>query len=110
MVNLMNFIREVSTDEHYTFVQKEKREACAKAFDRGVQCILKCQVKKDGKPTVWCAQHDELDYSPRPARAFEPMGLSGSESVARETADEPRSSGRHDSGSDRWCGLHGLIA
>jgi len=49
--------------------KKEKREACAKAFDRGVQCILKCQVKKDGKPTVWCAQHDELDYSPRPARA-----------------------------------------
>ena len=81
MVNLMNFIREVSTDEHYAFVQKEKREACAKAFDRGVQCILKCQVKKDGKPTAWCAQHDERDYSPRPARAFEPMGLSGSESV-----------------------------
>ncbi len=81
MVNLMNFIREVSTDEQYAFVKKEKRVACAMAFDRGVQCILKCQIKKDGKPTVWCAQHDEIDYSPRPARAFEPTGLSGSESV-----------------------------
>ena len=40
----------------------------SEAFDRGVDCILKCQIKTDGKLTAWCAQHDEIDLSPRPAR------------------------------------------
>jgi PelA/Pel-15E family pectate lyase len=43
--------------------------------------ILKCQVIVDGHPTVWCAQHDEVDFSPRGARAYELPSLSGSESV-----------------------------
>ena len=34
-----------------------------------------------GKLTVWCAQHDEIDLRPRPARTFELASLSGSESV-----------------------------
>jgi PelA/Pel-15E family pectate lyase len=43
--------------------------------------VLKCQVKVDGKLTVWCAQHDEVTFEPRPARAFEPVSLSGCETV-----------------------------
>ncbi|MCX6903423.1 MAG: hypothetical protein NTW03_08090 [Verrucomicrobia bacterium] len=35
----------------------------------------------NGKPTVWCAQHDEVDYRPRPGRTFELASLSGAESV-----------------------------
>lgn len=81
MVNIMNFIREVATDDRYRFVKTGKRAEARKEFDRGVECILKCQVKVNGKPAVWCAQHDEIDFSPRPARAFERVSLSGSESV-----------------------------
>ncbi len=81
MVNLMNFIREVATDECYAFVKAEQRVEARQKFDRGVECILKCQISVNGKLTVWCAQHDELDYRPRPARAFELASLSGSESV-----------------------------
>ena len=81
MVNLMNFIREVATDENYAFVKAEQRVLAQQEFDRGVECILKCQVPVNGKLTVWCAQHDELDYRPRSARAFELASLSGSESV-----------------------------
>ena len=51
------------------------------AFDRGVACILKCQMIESGKPTAWCAQHDEIDYTPRSGRSFEPASLSGMESV-----------------------------
>jgi hypothetical protein len=51
------------------------------AFDRGIQCILKCQIRVNGKLTVWCAQHDEINFRPRPARSFELASLSGSESV-----------------------------
>jgi len=35
----------------------------------------------DGKLTAWCAQHDEIDFSPRPARTYELVSLSGDESV-----------------------------
>ena len=35
----------------------------------------------NGQPTVWCAQHDEKDYSPRPGRSYELVSLSGAESV-----------------------------
>jgi PelA/Pel-15E family pectate lyase len=81
MVRLMEFLREVHTSELYTFVPPEDRQAAGAAFDRGVACILKCQIRVDGKPTVWCAQHDELDLSPRPARSFELASFSGSESA-----------------------------
>lgn len=81
MVNLMNFIREVATGDLYQFVKSDKREQSRKEFDLGVQCILKCQIRANGKLTAWCAQHDEIDYRPRPARAFELVSLSGSESV-----------------------------
>ena len=81
MVNVMQFIREVATDDRFAFVTADRRAEALKGFDRGIQCILKCQIKVDGKPTAWCAQHDAVDYSPRPARAFELVSISGSESV-----------------------------
>ena len=45
--------------------------AARRAFDRGIECILKCQIRVDGKLTAWCAQHDEKDYRPRPGRSYE---------------------------------------
>ncbi|MGI9176268.1 MAG: pectate lyase, partial [Pirellulales bacterium] len=81
MVRLMNFVREVGRDDAYAFVDEKRREAARRAFDRGIDCILKCQVRTDGRPTVWCAQHDEIDFRPRPARSYELVSLSGSESV-----------------------------
>jgi PelA/Pel-15E family pectate lyase len=82
MVRLMDFLRETYRQRTYGFVDRPRREAARKAFDRGIQCILNCQIKVDGKRTVWCAQHDEKDFSPRPARTYELVSLSGSESVA----------------------------
>jgi PelA/Pel-15E family pectate lyase len=81
MVRLMEFLREVANRPTYEFVGQERREAARKSFEAGVGCILKCQIRVDGKLTAWCAQHDELDYVPRPGRAFELASISGSESV-----------------------------
>ncbi|HJZ57039.1 MAG TPA: pectate lyase [Gemmataceae bacterium] len=81
MVRLVEFLREVATLERYRFVADAVRKDARAAFDRGVGCILKCQVSVDGKLTVWCAQHDEKDFSPRPARTYELVSLSGAESV-----------------------------
>jgi PelA/Pel-15E family pectate lyase len=49
--------------------------------DKGVGCILRTQVRQDGKLTAWCAQHDEKTLEPAWARNFEPPSLSGAETV-----------------------------
>ena len=81
MVRLMEFLREVAMQDRYEFVTPDRRRAAKDAFDRGIACILKCQIKVDGKLTAWCAQHDETNYAPRPGRTYELASLSGAESV-----------------------------
>lgn len=81
MVRLMEFLREIYSAGRCAFLDAERKTAARVAFERGVACILKCQIKVDGKLTAWCAQHDEKDFSPRPARAYELVSLSGAESV-----------------------------
>jgi len=81
MVRLMLFVRDVATADGFAFVDDARRGRAGAAFDRGVGCILKCQIKVNGRPAAWCAQHDEIDLRPRPARSFELATLSGAESV-----------------------------
>jgi PelA/Pel-15E family pectate lyase len=81
MVRLMEFLREVYNTELFSFVDADRRQAAHSEFDKGIECILKCQIKVDGKLTAWCAQHDDVDFSPRPARTYELVSLSGNESV-----------------------------
>jgi pectate lyase len=81
MIGLMELLREIATREEYAFVEPERREKASAAFERGVACILKCQIEIEGKLTAWCAQHDEIDFGPRPARTYEHASISGSESV-----------------------------
>lgn len=83
MARLMEFLRETLEDknEYYDFLDSRRKTAAGKAFQAGIECILECQIRVDGKLTAWCAQHDENNFKPRPARAFELESLSGSESV-----------------------------
>ena len=64
----MFFVRDVAKDDLYAFVDADKRNAARKAWDKGIDCILKSQVCVNGKLTAWCAQHDEKTLEPRPAR------------------------------------------
>ena len=81
MVRLLELLREVTISNTFDFVAQERRSATRKAFAKGVDCILKCQVIVRGTPTVWCAQHDEATLAPAPARSYELRSLSGSESA-----------------------------
>jgi PelA/Pel-15E family pectate lyase len=81
MVRVLEFVREVGRDKRYGFLEAKTRAACREAFDRGIACILKCQIVVDGKPAVWCAQHDEKTFAPAKARSYELPSFSGSESV-----------------------------
>lgn len=80
MVRILVFLRETKTEKRYDFIGPERRIAAEKAFNLGVDCILKCQFVRDGKPTVWCAQHHEITLRPAMARSYELESLSGSES------------------------------
>ncbi len=81
MVRLMNLLRDVAKNDAYAFVDAARRDKSRVAFDRGIDCILRSQVRVGDRLTVWCAQHDEIDLRPRPARSFELASLSGSESA-----------------------------
>jgi PelA/Pel-15E family pectate lyase len=78
MVRLLELLR---SSQDYGFLNADRKQKAADAFDRGITCILKCQVIINGKPTVWCAQHDEVTFAPAKARAYELPSLSGGESA-----------------------------
>jgi PelA/Pel-15E family pectate lyase len=81
MVRVLQLTREVAAEKPYAFLDAKTRTACQQAFDRGIACILRCQIVVDGKPTVWCAQHDAKSLAPAKARSYELPSFSGSESV-----------------------------
>ncbi len=82
MVNVLWMLDKTSRGEApYAFAADSTRTKARDAVNRGVECILKTQVKQNGKLTVWCAQHDEHTLQPAKARAYELPSLSGGESI-----------------------------
>lgn len=84
MVNVMNLLKDLYTGKSlYVPLKLDKKllQRCHKAFDKGVSCILATQIRVDGKPTVWCAQHDEVTLKPASARAYELESFDGGESA-----------------------------
>lgn len=81
-MGVMNLLHDVATSRpDFAFVPADVRVRCQEAVARGIDCILACQVVRDGRPTVWCAQHDRETLRPCHARSFELPSLSGGESV-----------------------------
>jgi len=83
MVNILIILKEISEETDYYSIKPSKEivEKTKKAFDKGIDCILKTQYKQNGVLTAWCAQHDEVTLAPANARAFELASLSGFESA-----------------------------
>lgn len=83
MIGVLELLRDVAAHKtFYTFVDEERRHKSARAVERGIECILKTQVRVGDKLTVWGAQHDATTYAPAPARTFEPVSLASRESAA----------------------------
>ncbi len=81
MIDLMRLLRDVTTEPDFEAMGNERRAAAQKAFDSGIDFILKSQIVVDGKRTVWAQQHDEVSYEPRSARALEPAAIGAGESA-----------------------------
>jgi PelA/Pel-15E family pectate lyase len=81
-LNVLQILRAVADQQSpYGFVDDARRIRAADALKRGVDCVLRCQIVVDGRPTVWCAQHDEVTFAPAPARKFEPVSFTAQESA-----------------------------
>jgi len=95
MVNVLKLLRDVAAGtkqyEHMN-VSKGIRKKCQEAYEKGLKCILDCQIRVDeagkvleygteawrqGQKTVWCQQHDKKTLAPVKARAYELPSYSG---------------------------------
>lgn len=65
-----------------TLVDETMQARLKDSFDRGIECILATQIVVNGEPTVWCQQHDHLNYAPAPARTYELPSFCSQESAA----------------------------
>jgi len=84
VVNVLKMLRDIygNTGDFAGITDADTREACRTAFDRGVQCILDCQIIIDGTYAAWCAQHDTVaPYLPTEGRPHELPSVSGCESA-----------------------------
>ena len=81
MVRILELLRDVSESSDYAFLETEYRTQAKAAVTKGIDCILRIQIKQDGKRTAWCAQHDAKTLEPAWARSYEPPSISGAESV-----------------------------
>ncbi len=79
IMNLLDKI--IKGDSNFTFLDNVMRSKVEEAYHKGLDCILKTQIKDNGRLTAWCQQHDETDLSPAWARKFEPPSICNGESA-----------------------------
>jgi PelA/Pel-15E family pectate lyase len=83
VLNVITLLRDVAAGrDEFAFVPAEIRTQAARAYDRGLACLLASQIVVEGRRTVWCQQHDPLTLAPVSARAYEMPAQSSSESAA----------------------------
>ena len=94
MINVMHLMREVAGgNEPFAFVDAQRRAKAKRAFDKGVECILKTQIVVNGTPTGWCQQYEPETLQPAKARTYELPSIAGDETAGilklLMTIDEP---------------------
>ncbi len=81
MTNIMRMMRDIAAGNKAPYDALNLRKADLKraqdAFEKAVDCVLGCQIKRDGKPTVWCLQHHYETLEPVGARIYEFPSFTG---------------------------------
>lgn len=82
MVNVLNLLQDiVEGARNFDMVNPAFIPKAKVAIELGVGCILRTQIKVNGKLTAWCAQYNRNTLQPEMARKFELVSISGQESV-----------------------------
>ncbi len=83
MTGVMILMKDVAAGKtDFDFADPKLRSKAETSFLKGIDCILKTQIRVNGKLTAWCQQHDYQTLSPVEARKFEPACICSSESVS----------------------------
>jgi PelA/Pel-15E family pectate lyase len=82
MIGVMTLLRDIASGKTpFGFVDGARRERARSAIDRGLDVILRSQIRAGRRLTAWCAQVDPDTLEPRGARSYEHPSTSGKESV-----------------------------
>jgi pectinesterase len=83
MTEVLTLMRDVAEARPpwFAWVPDEQRHTARAAFSRGIACVLRCQIVREGEPTGWCQQHDAATLAPITARAYELPCVAGAESA-----------------------------
>lgn len=74
MTNVLRIMRDISLNRSpYSSLNLSDSliDLARQSYDKGVECILLCQIRTGGELTVWCQQHDSVSLRPVKARAYE---------------------------------------
>ena len=83
MTGVMKMLKDITDNKpYYAFIDTGRREKIKAAFDKGLDCILKCQIKDNGTLTAWCQQHDEKNLQPAGGRKYELPSICNGESAS----------------------------
>ena len=83
MTGVLQTLKAVIEDrELYGFTGDAMLERVNDSYDKGLTCVLNCQIKVGDRLTAWCQQHDHKTLKPIWARAFEPPSIVTEESVS----------------------------
>jgi pectinesterase len=82
IINIMEMLRDINNNSplYSSITSAGFLKRSKAAYKKGIDCILKTQIKVNGKLTVWCAQYDEKTLQPAKARTYELPSFSGGES------------------------------
>lgn len=87
MSNVVKLMRDIAAGDKAPYdalkLAEADRARAQQAYDKAIECIVACQIVKDGKRTVWCQQHHYQTLEPVAARAYEFPSFTG----CNETAD-----------------------
>ncbi|HEY1603430.1 MAG TPA: pectate lyase [Pirellulales bacterium] len=72
MIGILNVLQDASEGlPAWSDLDQSRRQRSQEAVERGIECILKCQIVVDGQRTGWCQQHDAETLAAASARTFE---------------------------------------
>ncbi len=72
MIGILNVLRAAAEpDSHFSWLDEARRERARDAVARGIDCLLRCQIRTGDRITGWGQQHDEVTFETRSARSFE---------------------------------------
>ncbi|MBR4846447.1 MAG: pectate lyase, partial [Bacteroidaceae bacterium] len=75
MSNVIKLMRDVAEGDKAPYdalkLSESDKTRAKEAYDKAIQCIVNTQIRKNGRPTVWCQQHHYETLQPVQARAYE---------------------------------------